>query len=103
MKESTHRASALSNQQRLELELLHSVLDEDVPYPWNPADPVSRDLINQYAEDFASGDLSNEDWVSQWAKPLWETAWARSANCVRSCVGMRVPNSWTSRVASGVA
>jgi hypothetical protein len=105
MKESTNHASALSKQQRIELELMHAVLDEDAPYPWNPADSTSRALLDQQVADFAPGDLSSEDFVSQWgtvsqlAAQLWSDQPATLVAALVQEFGSRMPTQLLTQLA----
>lgn len=80
MKESTNPGSRLTHQQRLQLELLHSVLDDDAAtYPWNPQDPAAIAYLDRLQAELPSGDLSEDEFDSKWqqvsqiAAQLWET------------------------------
>ncbi len=80
MKESTNPVPALTPEQRVELELLHSLLEEESSYPWNPADPAAAVVLDRLAQSFEEGELSPDIFESQWSQvaQLAEQLWAQS-------------------------
>ncbi|MGF1523934.1 MAG: hypothetical protein ACFBSF_16575 [Leptolyngbyaceae cyanobacterium] len=68
MKESTGPVPSLPKQQQIELEMLHSVLDDDASYLWNPSDPTSTVYLDKLEDAFAAGDLSGDIFKSQWSR-----------------------------------
>ena len=109
MKESNNLGSELTNQQRLELELLHSILDEDTAtYPWNPYDPAAIAYLNQLESDFASGELSDEEFSSQWSQvsQIAETLWAEPSESLLAALaqkfGSRMPQNLLNQLAANV-
>ena len=70
MNESTNPVSALSNEQQIELAMLHSVLSEDASYLWNPSDPANSASLDKLEDAFATGDLSEDIFKSQWSQVL---------------------------------
>jgi len=105
MKESTNPVSALSHQQRVELEMLHSVLADDANYPWNPYDPATQDYLDKLEASLSSDDLPEDAVASKWsqiryeAEQLWEN---RSESLTTSLVqkfGARVPTRLLTQLA----
>lgn len=77
MKESTPSVSSLSHQACVELEMLYAVLEEEAPYPWNPADPDAAAYYETLETAFASEGASSGTFESQWERLLEEanTLW----------------------------
>ena len=80
MKESNNPVSRLTHQQNIELELLHSVLDDgEATYPWNPYDPMAIAYVDNLQKEGTAEALSEEEFDSKWdqvsqlAAQLWET------------------------------
>lgn len=108
MKESNKPGSQLSSQQRLELELLHSILDEDATtYPWNPYDPAAIAYLDKLESEFIS-ELSDEEFSSQWSQVshMAEQLWAEPSESLMAALaqkfGARVPTHLLNQLAASV-
>ncbi|MEM9005290.1 MAG: hypothetical protein AAGE59_17425 [Cyanobacteria bacterium P01_F01_bin.86] len=105
MKESTNPVSSLSQQQRIELDMLHSVLNEDASYLWNPADPASTAYLGKLEEAFASGDLSEDVYNSQWSKisQQAEQLWSSSSPVLATLLIQRFESRMPAQVLTQLA
>ncbi|MBT9314044.1 hypothetical protein [Leptothoe spongobia] len=62
-----------------ELEMLHTILTDDAPYPWNPAEPAAANYFDTIETLTEFYDLLKDN-ESQWLhllrqlEPLWEKA-----------------------------
>ncbi|HEY9887639.1 MAG TPA: hypothetical protein V6D02_04510 [Candidatus Obscuribacterales bacterium] len=108
MKESTNSASQLNQQQRLELELLHSLLEEaDASYPWHPADPAAAPYFDELQAAFAEGDLTADIFNSQWSQvaQLTQQLWAATTDSLVTALvqrfGTQMPRDLMSQLAAG--
>ena len=84
MKESTGPVPSTSKQQQIELEMLHSVLDKDASYLWNPSDLANTNYLDKLEDIFASGDLSEDIFKSQWSRVSQqaEQLWSNSSSAL---------------------
>lgn len=108
MKESNYPESPLTHQQRIELELLHSVLDSDAPYPWNPCSPSSDAYLGQLDEISESEEWSEDTFESKWnqvsaiAQQFWSEPSSSLGFVLGEKFGARMPahllNQLTERV-----
>ncbi len=77
MKESTNPVTSLSEQQRIESELLHAVLGDDTNYPWNPYDPAVVAYFDRLEASVEDDALVANQTAGQWqalaeqAAQLW--------------------------------
>jgi hypothetical protein len=107
MKESTNPGSRLTHHQRIELELLHSVLDDDaIPYPWNPYDPAAIAYVDNLEREGVGGELSADEFDSKWstvsqiAAQLWEAPAASLMATLGQKFGTRIPTQLLQQLAA---
>jgi hypothetical protein len=97
MNQPTNPVSSLTKQQRIETELLHSLLDNGETLPWNPHDPDAAATLDRLADAFAEGDLTEDIFSSQWqqvsqlAAQLW-TPTPSLASQLAAKFGARMPS-----------
>lgn len=99
----------MTQQQRLELELLHSVLDDDGAYPWNHHDPASAKYVDGLEVAFTSEELSEDIFDSKWqqvsemAGQIWAENTSDSLVSVLSRqFGARLSTERLTRLVAGV-
>lgn len=107
MKEPSIPDSRLTHQQRLELELMHSVLEEQATtYPWNPYDPAAKAYLDQLEDSFADDDLSEDVFNSQWhqvaqvAQQIWDAPAASLLTVLTQKFGSRMPANLLEQLAT---
>lgn len=107
MKESSNPGSPINRQQRIELELLHALLDDEAAtYPWNPSDPAAIAYLDNLQSEW--GELSEADLNSQWPQvsQIAEQLWARPAEPLMTALaqkfGTRMPSYLLNQLASSV-
>lgn len=108
MKESTNPVPALSNQQRTELEMLHSVLTEDTSYLWNPHEPHASAYLDKIEEASEVGELFEDAFESQWSKlatqaeQLWSSQSSALAASLIQRFQSRMPTQLLTQLAAKV-
>ncbi|MEO1299986.1 MAG: hypothetical protein AAFW75_30290 [Cyanobacteria bacterium J06636_16] len=106
MKESTGSVPSLPKQQQIELEMLHSVLDDDASYLWNPSDPANTAYLDNLEDAFAAGDLSEDTFKSQWsrvsqqAEQLWNNQPSALAAALIQRFESRMPTQLIAQLAA---
>ncbi|MEM9007550.1 MAG: hypothetical protein AAGE59_29000 [Cyanobacteria bacterium P01_F01_bin.86] len=72
MDEFTRFVSSLSDQKRIESEMLHAILLDNAAYPWNPAEVPANSPLNKLEATVESGQVESR-WssVSRQAEQLW--------------------------------
>lgn len=105
MKDPTHSVS-LSEQERIELEMLHAVLLDELAYPWNPAHSTAAAYLDNREVAFEPGDLPEDIFTSQWshlsqqAERLWSGRLASLASSLTQQFGSRVPSQVLTQLAT---
>ncbi|MGF1523099.1 MAG: hypothetical protein ACFBSF_12360 [Leptolyngbyaceae cyanobacterium] len=73
MNQITQFVSSLSDQKRVELEMLYAILLDETAYPWNPADAACLDRLEAALEPVSSSQSIASQWgcLLQQAEQLW--------------------------------
>ena len=53
-------------------EFLEALLHEDLPYPWNPADPEAEAFLAEREQDFSLTDVLESEEITSQAQTLFE-------------------------------
>jgi len=108
MKESTNPGSRLTQNQLIELELLHSVLADDATHPWNPYEPAAIAHLDNLEAELAAEELTEETFSSQWnqvsqiAEQLWAAPSKSLTTSLAQKFGSRMPANLLQQIATSV-
>lgn len=108
MKESTNPGSRLTQNQLIELELLHSVLADDATYPWNPYEQAAIAHLDNLEAELAAEELTEETFSSQWNQisQIAEQLWAKPSESLTTALaqkfGSRMPANLLQQIATSV-